>query len=87
MAADLVFFSDGPKDPSGLPIIALGAKGDLSVHITVETMNRNVHARYAPVLPSAAWQLVEILGKCKSKDKILIPGFEEGILTFYRKRN
>ena len=28
LAADLVFFSDGPKDPSGLPIIALGAKGD-----------------------------------------------------------
>ena len=51
LAADLVFFSDGPKDPSGLPIIALGAKGDLSIHITVETMNRNVHARYAPVLP------------------------------------
>ena len=85
LAADLVFFSDGPKDPSGLPIIALGAKGDLSVHITVETMNRNVHARYAPVLPSAAWQLVEILGKCKSKDKILIPGFEEGILPFTEK--
>ena len=85
LAADLVFFSDGPKDPSGLPIIALGAKGDLSIHITVETMNRNVHARYAPVLPSAAWQLVEILGKCRSKDKILIPGFEEGILPFTKK--
>lgn len=85
LAADLVFFSDGPKDPSGLPIIALGAKGDLSIHITVETMNRNVHARYAPVLPSAAWQLVEILGKCRSKDKILMPGFEEGILPFTKK--
>ena len=48
-------------------------------------MNRNVHARYAPVLPSAAWQLVEILGKCRSKDKILIPGFEEGILPFTKK--
>ena len=58
----------------------------MSVHITVETMNRNVHARYAPVLPSAAWQLMEILGKCKSKDKILIPGFEEGILPLQKKK-
>ena len=85
LAADLVFFSDGPKDPCGLPIIALGAKGDLTVHITVETMNRNVHARYAPVLPSAAWQLVEILGKCKCGDQVLIPGFTGRILPLTEK--
>lgn len=80
--ADLVFFSDGPKDPSGLPIIALGAKGDLNVKITVQTMNKNVHARYAPVLPSAAWKLVDVLGKLKQGDKVLVPGFYEGIIPF-----
>ena len=57
-------FQRGPKDPSGLPIIALGAKGDLSVHITVETMNRNVHARYASVFsPSRCVAEADILGK------------------------
>lgn len=78
--ADLVFFSDGPKDPCGLPIIALGAKGDLSLRVTLRTMNRNVHSRYAPVLPSAAWQLIELLGKLKQGDKILIPGFFDGMI-------
>lgn len=80
LKADLVFFSDGPKDPSGLPIIALGAKGNLNIKITVKTMNRNVHSRYAPVLPSAAWQLVELLGKLKKDDDVLVPGFYDGIL-------
>lgn len=80
LQADLVFFSDGPKDPSGRPIIALGAKGDLTVHLKVKTMNRNVHARYAPVLPSAAWQLVELLQQLKQGDQVLIPGFYDDIL-------
>lgn len=78
--ADLVFFSDGPKDPCGLPIIALGAKGNISIHVSVQTMNRNVHSRYAPVLPSAAWQLVELLNKLKQGDQVLIPGFYDDIL-------
>lgn len=78
--ADMVFFSDGPKDPSGLPIIALGAKGVLSVTLQVRTMNKNVHSRYAPVLPSAAWRLVELLNKLKCGDTIMIPGFYDEII-------
>lgn len=80
LKADLVFFSDGPKDPSNRPIIALGAKGDINIRLSVKTMNRHVHARYAPVLPSAAWKLVEILHGMKQGDKVLIPGFYDGIL-------
>lgn len=79
LQADLVFFSDGPKDPSNRPIIALGAKGDICIQLTVKTMNRNVHSRYAPVLPSAAWKLVDVLHKLKQGDRILINGFYDGI--------
>lgn len=79
LAADLVFFSDGPKDPGGLPIIALGAKGVLSVRLSLRTMKKNVHSRYAPILPSAAWQMVELLGKLKTGDHVNIPGFYDGI--------
>lgn len=79
LAADLVFFSDGPKDPSGLPIIALGAKGMVGVRLTLRTMKKNVHSRYAPVLPSAAWQMVELLSKLKTGDRVNIPGFYDGI--------
>lgn len=80
LKADIVFFSDGPKDPGGLPIIALGAKGNLNIKIRIRTMNKDVHSRYAPVLPSAAWQLVELLGKLKSGDRVLVPGFYDGII-------
>lgn len=83
--ADLVFFSDGPKDPSNRPIIALGAKGDLNIRITVKTMDRNVHARYAPVLPSAAWKLVEILHGLKQGDRVLVPGFYDGIIPLSKE--
>ena len=77
--ADLVFFSDGPKDPGGLPIIALGCKGDLKVTLRAHTMNKNVHSRYAPVLPNAAWVLVELLNKLKVGDVVNIPGFYDNI--------
>lgn len=85
LQADLVFFSDGPKDPSNRPIIALGAKGDLNIRITVKTMDRNVHARYAPILPSAAWKLVEILHGLKQGDRVLVPGFYDGIIPLSRE--
>lgn len=79
LVADLVFFSDGPKDPGGLPIIALGAKGILNITLKVRTMAKNVHSRYAAVLPSAAWRLVELLGCLKTGDTVHIPGFYDGI--------
>lgn len=79
LAADLVFFSDGPKDPSGLPIIALGVKGMLGIQLKLKTMNKNVHSRYAPVLPNAAWRLVELLGKLKTGEHVNVPGFYDGI--------
>lgn len=85
LRADLVFFSDGSKDPSGKPIIALGCKGCLSLTIRVKTMAKNVHSRYAPVLPSAAWELVELLSKLKQGDQVLVPGFYDGIRPLTQK--
>lgn len=80
LAADLVFFSDGPKNEKNLPIIALGAKGSLTIDLTLRTMNRDAHSRFAPVLPSAAWQIVELLGKLKQGEQVLVDGFYEGIV-------
>ncbi|MDY4031789.1 MAG: M20/M25/M40 family metallo-hydrolase [Pyramidobacter sp.] len=77
--ADLVFFSDGPKDPGGLPIIALGCKGSLEITLRVRTMNKNVHSRYAPVLSNAAWRLVELLNKLKTGDTVNVPGFYDNM--------
>lgn len=83
--ADMVFFSDGSKDPSGKPIIALGCKGCLNFTIRVKTMTKNVHSRYAPVLPSAAWALVDLLSKLKQGDQVLVPGFYDGLRPINEK--
>lgn len=80
LKADLVFFSDGPKNERNLPIIALGAKGSITVRLKLKTMNRDAHSRYAPVLPSAAWEMVELLGKLKTGDHVNIDGFYDGIV-------
>ena len=82
LQADLVFFSDGARDPSGLPIIALGAKGCLSMRIRIQSLSHDVHSRYAPVLPSAAWRLVKLLSQLKDGDQVLVPGFYDGIIPF-----
>lgn len=80
LQADLVFFSDGPKNEANIPIIALGCKGSITIGLTVTTMKTDAHSRYAPVLPSAAWQLVELLSKLKTGDHVNVPGFYDGII-------
>ncbi|MBU2699445.1 acetylornithine deacetylase/succinyl-diaminopimelate desuccinylase-like protein [Sporomusaceae bacterium BoRhaA] len=80
LAADLVFFSDGPKNEKNLPIIALGAKGLLSIQLVLKTISKDAHSRYAPVLPSAAWEMVELLHKLKSDGQVHVPGFYDHIL-------
>ena len=66
LKADMVYFSDGSKNHNDQPIIALGVKGMLYVELVLTTMTRNVHSQYAPVLPSAAWQMVQLLNKLKT---------------------
>ena len=75
LKADIVYFSDGSKSHSDEPIIALGVKGMLYVELILTTMSRDVHSQYAPVLPSAAWALVDLLSKLKQGDQVLVPGF------------
>ena len=78
--ADLVFFSDGPKNEKNVPIIALGAKGVVSIDLILKTMKKDAHSRFAPVLPSAAWEMVELLGKLKTGDHVNVDGFYDGIV-------
>lgn len=85
LRADLVFFSDGPKNEANIPIIALGCKGSMTVGLTLTTMKTDAHSRYAPILPSAAWQMVELLGKLKTGDHVNVPGFYDGIVPPTKK--
>ena len=81
LKADMVYFSDGSKNHNDQPIIALGVKGMLYVELVLTTMTRNVHSQYAPVLPSAAWQMVQLLNKLKTEDgTVHIPGFYDDVV-------
>ena len=80
LRSDVTYFSDGSKNHNDSPIIALGVKGMLYVELRLTTMTRDLHSQYAPVLPSAAWQMVELLGKIKKNGRCLIPGFYDDVL-------
>lgn len=85
--ADMVYFSDGAKNANDQPIIALGVKGMLAVQLNLTTMDKDIHSQYAPVLPSAAWQMVELLGKLRVNGKVAIPGFYDDIVPATEKEN
>ena len=80
--ADLVYFSDGTKHDSGAPIIFFGARGVLSLEITLQTAKNDNHSgNKGGVIPNAAWKLVDLLSTMKdSKDNITINGFYDNIV-------
>ncbi|MGI6574933.1 MAG: M20/M25/M40 family metallo-hydrolase [bacterium] len=78
--ADFVYFSDGARHESGVPTIALGAKGMLSVELKLKTIDRDAHSMYAPVLPSAAWEILQLLNKLSHKGVVQIPGFYDDVI-------
>ncbi len=79
LQADLVYFSDGPRHESGLPTVALGAKGMLYLELTLESSKRDAHSMYAPILPNAAWELIQLLYKLKNNGEVKIPGFYDNV--------
>ena len=44
LAADVALVTDGPKDASGRPTIAFGARGILALELTLEAARRDVHS-------------------------------------------
>ena len=81
LEADLAFTSDGPMHQSGLPTLVLGSRGLVYFHIRVRTLRRPGHSYYAPVLPSAAWRVTEILASLRDQDgRIAIAGFYDDVI-------
>jgi acetylornithine deacetylase/succinyl-diaminopimelate desuccinylase-like protein len=80
LAADLVLVTDGPKDGSGRPTVAFGARGILSLELTLEAARRDVHSGNFSV-PNPAWKLVGLLASMAAPDGApLIEGLEDGVL-------
>lgn len=79
LAADLVLVMDGPKDASGRPTVAFGARGVLSLELTLEAARRDVHSGNFNV-PNPAWRLVGLLASMAAPDGTpLVEGLEEGV--------
>jgi acetylornithine deacetylase/succinyl-diaminopimelate desuccinylase-like protein len=79
LAADLVLVMDGPKDASGRPTVAFGARGVLSLELTLEAARRDVHSGNFNV-PNPAWRLMGLLASMAAPDGTpLIEGLEDGV--------
>ena len=80
LAADVVLVMDGPKDPSGRPTVAFGARGILSLELTLEAARRDVHSGNFSV-PNPAWRLVGLLASMAAPDGTpLVEGLEDGVV-------
>jgi acetylornithine deacetylase/succinyl-diaminopimelate desuccinylase-like protein len=80
LGADLVLVMDGPKDASGRPTVAFGARGILSLELTLEAARRDVHSGNFSV-PNPAWRLVGLLASMAAPDGTpLVEGLEDGVV-------
>jgi acetylornithine deacetylase/succinyl-diaminopimelate desuccinylase-like protein len=80
LAADVALVTDGPKDATGRPTVAFGARGVLSLELTLEAARRDVHSGNFSV-PNPAWRLVGLLASMAAPDGTpLVEGLEDGVV-------
>lgn len=81
LKADAGLWEGSGFSPDGRPDLALGFKGMLYVQLDVDGLGRDAHSGMAPILPSAAWRLVQALATLKdpSTGKVRIPGFYDAV--------
>jgi acetylornithine deacetylase/succinyl-diaminopimelate desuccinylase-like protein len=81
LQADGALWEGSSFDETGRPEITLGTKGLLYVQLDVQGTAVDAHSGNAPMLPSAAWRLVQALATLKTPDgHIRIPGFYDAVL-------
>jgi len=81
LRADAGLWEGGGFDVDDRPEIALGTKGLLYVQFEVEGTGIDAHSGEAPILPSAAWRLVEALASLRTPEGgSRIPGFYDDVL-------
>lgn len=81
LRADAGLYSGGAMDEHDRPVIRAGSKGMCYVAIRSRTVDTDLHSRWATVVPSPAWRLLEALRCIKdpATDRILIEGFYDAI--------
>ena len=80
LQADGCFWEGSSFDINGRPELDLGTKGLLYVQLDVQGTGIDTHSGAAPILPSAAWRLVQALATLRTPDgHVRIPGFYDAV--------
>jgi acetylornithine deacetylase/succinyl-diaminopimelate desuccinylase-like protein len=80
LKADGGLWEGSSFDVTDRPEVTLGAKGLLYVQLDVDGTGIDAHSGNAPILPSAAWRLVQALASLRSPGgRVLIPGFYDAV--------
>ncbi len=81
LRADACFWEGEGFGPTGRPELMLGTKGLLYVQLDVQGTGIDAHSGAAPILPSAAWRMVQALATLRTPEgHIRIPGFYDAVL-------
>ena len=81
LQADGCLWEGSGFDPTNRPQLGVGTKGLLYVQLDVQCTGIDAHSGSAPILPSAAWRLVQALATLRTPvGHIRIPGFYDEIL-------
>ncbi len=81
LQADGCFWEGRGFGPTGRPELLLGTKGLLYVQLDVQGTGIDAHSGSAPILPSAAWRLVQALATLRTPEgHVRIPGFYDAVL-------
>ena len=81
LKADLMVILDGPIHSSGRPTIAYGARGIVTLNLTVFGPKSGVHSgNYGNWIPNPAQRLATLLASMKQDDgRVMVKGFYDGI--------
>jgi acetylornithine deacetylase/succinyl-diaminopimelate desuccinylase-like protein len=80
LQADGCLWEGSGFDIQERPVLVLGTKGILYVQLDVQGTGRDAHSGQAPILPSAAWRLVQALASLRAPDgRVRIPGFYDRV--------
>lgn len=81
LTADLMVILDGPGHSSGRPTVAFGARGIVTVNLTVYGPKSGVHSgNYGNWIPNPAIRLAQLLASMKSEDgRVTVAGYYDAV--------
>ena len=84
LSADVMYILDGPVHPSERPTVVYGARGNVTIDLTVHGPKFALHSgHYGNWVPNPAMRLAQLLTTMKAEDgRVLVAGFYDGITPF-----